>query len=201
MEPPDGFSCDVIGDECVIEHQRRGMGCLNLFLSVWLSIWTVACCALVFHYFNGGKMEDGSPMAAWFVLLFLAAWVFVAGFLAYCLYARKTFRLLKDCLEIETQVLFFKWTAAIPRKSILAIEQVKDGGVDEDSFPSWGFRINWSFDENKVRTQGWITRVWQMGRVSKWKTILYRLPYDHSFWLAGVLGNWVGVVPELCAKE
>ena len=41
MEPPDGYTYTIVGDECLVEHTRTGMGCLNLFLGVWLSGWTL----------------------------------------------------------------------------------------------------------------------------------------------------------------
>jgi hypothetical protein len=57
------------------------------------------------------------------------------------------------------------------RSSIRRIVQVKDGGEDDDSFPSWGLKVE---GEKEV-------------------TLIYRQPYDKSHWLGGVLAKWAQV--------
>lgn len=170
--PPNGFTIMECGtDACIIRHSRTGMGCLNIFLGAWLGGWTVGCLFLVLAYLNGGKMENGDPMPFWFVGVFWTAEAVVACILIYLLFCRKTFRIESDALTIETNVLRIRWHKTISSQTIRRFIQVKDGGEGDDSFPSWGLKVE----------------------AARTLTILRRLPYDHSLWLGQVLANWAGV--------
>ena len=198
MDTPDGYTYLVDQDECIIDHCRTGMGCLNLFLGVWLAGWTFGCVFLVHAYFTGGKMEGGDPIPLWFVMAFVGPWFFVAFMLLYSKFARKRFRLTSDMLHIETRVLFLQWGVSIPRETISEIKQIKDGGEGDDSFPSWGLRIRSSAVVNGLVHR--LVLLSNFGRAYRMRTILARLPYDHSEWLATVLSDWSGVAATLCPK-
>ena len=198
MDTPDGFTYSVDGDECIIDHSRTGMGCLNIFLGVWLTGWTIGCSFLVHGYFTGGKMESGAPIPFWFVMAFLGPWFFVAFLLLYSNFARKRFRLTPDALHIETRLLFLQWSVAIPRETISQIKQIKDGGEGDDSFPSWGLQIRSSNLVNSLVQR--LVLLNYFGRKNRMRTILARLPYVHSEWLATVLSEWSGVAANLCPK-
>jgi len=198
MEPPDGYTYTIVGDECLIEHKRTGMGCLNLFLGVWLSGWTVGCAALVHGYFNGGKMKGGDPISLWFVLAFVIPWFLVGYVLLYSIFARKTFRLTTDTMQIETRLLFLRWSISLPRDTISEIKQIKDGGDDDDSFPSWGLRLRAaSLVDSPLRR---LAEINHFGRNNRMRTILSRLPYEHSQWMATILSEWSGIPAEFCSE-
>lgn len=198
MDTPAGYTYVVDQDECIIDHYRTGMGCLNLFLGVWLAGWTFGCAFLVRAYVNGGKMESGDPIQLWFVMAFVGPWFFVAFLLLYSIFARKRFRLASDTFHIETQLWFLNWSISIPRESISEIKQIKDGGEGDDSFPSWGLLIRSSaLVDGPMHRLVWLSH---FGRTYRMRTILARLPYDHSAWLATVLSDWSGVPASLCPK-
>ena len=198
MDTPDGYTYLVDRDECIIDHSRTGMGCLNLFLGVWLTGWTIGCVFLVHAYFTGGKMEGGDPIPLWFVMAFVVPWFCVALLLLYSSFARKRFRLTSDTLHIETKLLFLHWSVSIPRESISEIKQIKDGGEGDDSFPSWGLRIRSLALVNTLVHRPVVFN--NFGRKYRMRTILARLPYDHSEWLAKILSEWSGVAANLCPK-
>jgi len=198
MDTPDAYAYTVDGDECIIDHARTGMGRLNLFLRVWLTGWTFVCIFLIHAYFIGGKMEGGDPISLWFVMAFVGPWFFVASMLLYANFARKRFRLTSDMLHIETRLLFLHWDVTFPRETISEIRQIKDGGEGDDSFPSWGLRIRSSALVNTLVHR--LVLINNFGRKNRMRTILARLPYDHSEWLATVLSDWSGVAATLCPK-
>jgi len=177
---PDGFSLIHLGaDELLIRHKRSGMGCMNAFLVCWLAGWTVVCVWLAHSYLHGGKMEDGSPMPLWFVLIFWGVELVVAGLLAYVLYGRKAFHIDWTALTMETDVLGLRWRKKVPKAQIERFVQVKDGGEDDDSFPSWGLKVEYG----------------------KKLTLLFRQPYEKSHWLGTLLAQWAGVAFVEAARE
>ena len=139
---PSDLSLESCGrDDFVIRHVRTGMGCLNAFAIVCLAGWMVGCVSLLRDYFRGGQMEDGGPIPIWFVLLFWGLEIAVAVLLLNVIFRKKTFPVKKGKLIIETDLLWFKWHKIILKGSIRKLVQVKDGGEDDDRFPSWGLRI------------------------------------------------------------
>jgi len=172
------------------------MGCLNAFLGVWLSIWTVAVGGLIHGYFHGGKMDDGAPMPLWFVMAFVIPWLFVALMLLYSKFARKTFRLTSDALHIETRLLGASWALMLPRDTITRVKQVKDGGEGDDSFPSWGLELKSAARIERPMQR--LSLLNNFGRNVRFRSVLSRLPYDHSAWLGNIIAQWAGVELELC---
>lgn len=198
MDMPDGFTYLVDRDECIIAHSRTGMGCLNLFLSVWLTVWTFGCSFLIHAYLTGGKTERGEPIPLWLVMAAVGPWFIVAFLLLYSNFARKRFRLTPEMLHIETRLLLLRWSVSIPRDTITEIEQVKDGGESDDSFPSWGLKIRSSALVDTIVHR--LVLFNNFGRKNRMRTILARLPYSHSEWLAEELAAWSGVAASLCPK-
>ena len=140
--PPKGYTVSSHSHSGIeLQFKRSGMTALNLFLIVWVSIWTVACVFLVKGYLNNALMDDGSVMPFWFMAVFVLADIVVGSFLAYSLFCRKVFRLNLLALEMHVQLLCFNWLKVIPRAQIDGFEQVKDGGQGKDSFPSWGLTV------------------------------------------------------------
>lgn len=178
--PPDPFSTPApagfvlesqVGRGLVIHHRRRGMGCMNLFLLGWLTFWTVGCVFLLRSYLNGGQMEDGDPIPLWFVAGFWGVDLAVLGFVLFLFLGRRCYRLDEQQLVSETTFLGRTWSKVIPRSGIARFVQVKDGGTGEDSFPSWGLKV-----EGSVHA-----------------TLIFRQPYAVSLWFGRVLAAWAGV--------
>ena len=169
---PEGFRLEEQYDGSVTIHYRRtGMGCMNLFLIFWLSFWTIGCVWLLYSYLNGGEMDDGDPIPLWFVAIFWFFEIGVAILLARLLFERRTYRLSEDKLSMVTKVLCYKRSIIIPRNSIHRMVQVKDGGGDDDSFPSWGLELE----------------------AEKEFSLIYRQPHEISLWLGQVLAHWAQV--------
>src|ERR1035441_3936589 len=93
------------GDDFIIHHMRGGMGCMNIFLIVWLAGWSFGCVALLRQYLNGGKMENGGPIPLWFVCVFWEGEVVVACLLTYLLFSKNSFRTDAAYLGVDTVVL------------------------------------------------------------------------------------------------
>ena len=169
---PPGFSLiPSCQDILVIHHKRTGMGCMNVFLVIWLTGWTFFCVWILHEFLSGGRMEDGDPIPLWFVLVFWGFEALGACLVAYGLFCKKSFLLTPDYLTMETEVLGFRWRKAIPKNSIKRFSQVMDGGVGEDSFPSWGLKV----------------------MCKKRVTLIHRQPYDVSHWLGRILSQWAAV--------
>lgn len=169
---PPGFTMVPLGgNDFVIHHMRGGMGCMNVFLIVWLAGWSFGCVFLLRQYLHGGKMDDGSPIPLWFVCIFWAVEVVVACLLTYLLFCKKSFRTDASFLSVDTVVLCFRRSRTIPKNRIRRFVQVKDGGEGDDSFPSWGLKVE----------------------ADKKTTLLFRQPYEKSQWLGQVLAKWAGV--------
>ncbi len=169
---PAGFTVTRTGpDSFEIAHRRRGMGCMNLFLLAWLAFWTVGCVMITVQYAKGGTMESGEPMPAWFPAVFWLAELLVGSLLLYLLFSQITYRADPEALVVETRLLGLSRRRRFERATIRRFVQVKDGGEDEDSFPSWGLRVE----------------------ADRPRTILYRQPYEASGWLGRILALWAEV--------
>lgn len=166
---PPGFTLAAAGpDAIVIRHRRTGMGCLNAFLLAWLAFWTVGCIFLARQYLAPAACD---PVPLWVVLFFWVFEIFAALFAVYLFFCRKFFRIDRDRLVVETRLLGLRWTRTLPRGAIRRFRQVQDGGLDEDSFPSWGLAAE----------------------AERSLTLLVRQPYDRSQWLGQTLARWAGV--------
>ena len=165
-------------DAFIIRHTRTGMGCMNVFLIVLLVGWTVGCVSLLRQYLGGGVMDDGDPIPLWFVLVFWGGDIGVACLLINLLFCKKSFRIDRENLIIQADVLGLKRCRSIPKNCITRLVQVKDGGEDEDSFPSWGLKVEGD----------------------KKATLIFRQPHEKSRWLGRILAEWADVefaeVPE-----
>ncbi len=144
------------------------MGCLNAFLLAWLAFWTVGCLALARQYFDPAACD---PVPLWGLLFFWFFEVVVALYAGYLLFCRKVFRIDRDGLVAETRVLGLRRVRTLPRGAIRCFRQIQDGGLHEDSFPSWGLAAE----------------------AERSLTLLVRQPYDRSQWLGQTLAIWAGV--------
>ena len=152
---------------------------MNAFLIFWLSGWTVACVGLLVAYLRGFPTQDGSTIPLWFVLVFWAVEIVMGRFFLLMLFARRTFRLDCDRLAYEMTSVLYRERELIPKESIQTLVQIKDGGEDEDSFPSWGLTLEASDGKTEL---------------------LFRQAYEKSEWLGQILAQWAEV-PYLPAPK
>lgn len=168
---PPGFSLGAAGrDAIVIRHRRTGMGCMNAFLLVWLAAWTAGCIVFFWIQPENIRWESGSPPPPWAAAIFWAFDIIVALIAVHLFFCRKSFRIDRDRLVIETRLLGLRWTRTLARAALRRFVQIKDGGEGEDSFPSWALRA-----EGERNT-----------------TLLARQPYACSQWLGQTLARWSG---------
>ncbi len=176
-KPPKGFNVIAAGGGFLhIGYRRSGMKAMNGFLVLWLSFWSIGCVLLLRSYLNGGVMDDGSPIPLWFVSVFWGAEILVACVLLYSLFCRKVFKVDYDSLSMEVSVLGFRWSKGMRINEILELQQVKDGGQGEDSFPSWGLRV-----------------IGEVNQDTKTFKLISRQPRSRSIWLGNVLADQLGV--------
>jgi hypothetical protein len=201
------------GDESFITYSRLGMRSVNLFLSGFLAGWTFFCALGLYKYVFGdeAKWMGGDSIPLFVIILLMFIWICVAFALIYSRFARKTFHLSADALNIETNLLSIRWRMTFPRHAISQIKQVKDGGKRmhtrpgwsrkrrSDSFPSWGLQIESSAEAKSLLSR--LMLINRLGDNKRFRTILAKLPYEHSEWLAAILGQWAGITPVLCRKE
>lgn len=166
---PRGFTLIPLDQgTCVIRHRRTGMGCMNAFLVVWLTGWVCFCVFLVRQFLDGNTMQ----VPLWGVLVFWGGAIVVFGLLLYVLFCRTSFRLDRDQLAVEVNILGLKWRQFIPKNSIKRFVQIKDGGDGyNDSFPSWALKVE----------------------AARKTTLLRRQPFEKSHWLGQFLARWAGV--------
>jgi hypothetical protein len=166
-EVPDGFRAhlDPPRRTLRIEYRRRGMGCLMLFLCVWLTGWTAGGVFAIAQV-----LQDGEP----FLYFWLCGWavgeVFVAFMLSWFLFGRTVITL--DPHEMRVEKLLFghgrRWSER--REEVRSVRQVQDGGQGDDSFPSWGLKV----------------------RGRQGRSALSRQEYEKSQWLGRVIALWSG---------
>jgi len=167
---PKGFKVARQGDDVLhIEHRHTGMGCMVIFLLVWLSGWTVACGFLA-------KAVWDKPGMILFAMPFFAGEIFAAIILLWIFFGRTHYILTPDGLQVTRRLLTWSKTRMFPIQDIKGFKQVKDGGEGEDSFPSWGLVV--------------------VMNNAKSVKILSRQGPQKSLWLGALLGQWSG--KEFC---
>lgn len=171
-------------DSFELRVRRTGMVGAHIFLAIWIT-GVVGFLIYFFHHsdwlfeINGWMADEPVDrnklikmgLVASFFVAFLIGCVLALGSLIYSLFAMKRVQGDLYNLNIETSVLGYTWRRVIPRQSIKAFVQVKDGGKGEDSFPSWGLKV----------------------LAAEEQTLIYRQPYEVSAWLGRYLARWAGV--------
>ena len=166
--PPKGFTIlPSSGGPPAIAYRTTGMGCVMLFFGVWLAGWTAGCVFLAYAVSTG---KETAP-SIWFCLPFWISEFLVLGFVLWYFFAVTTYTFSPDKLVVEKRLWRFARVREFPKAGVKSICQVKDGGQGEDSFPSWGLRVDGE----------------------KCGVILYRQPLDRSSWLGPIIAQWAGV--------
>jgi hypothetical protein len=178
--PPEGFTVEPLGrDDFIIHHKRTGMGCMKVFIGGFLAFWTFFCVMMLRNFTNRCPTKQSDSADLLIAAGFWIAEIVVACLAMYLFFAKKTFRVDYNRLVMQTDVVGFKWSRTIDKHAIKQIVQIKDGGEDEDSFPSWGLK---AVAEKDVK-------------------LIFRQPYEKSLWLGRVLAQWAGVEFVKVEKE
>lgn len=177
-QPPPGLSIvSQSAEEVVIDHQRvnnfglprfiGGLAIVFLIVGIW---------PLLGHWhpwlFEGGRAPSLWFIAVWYFISLLALWKAIT--LSFC---RATIRLTSQAMEMRHRVGIISWRTITPVDGIELVRQMKDGGVDDDSFTSWGLYVG--------GPQGWLDR--------SWRTVISREQRSQSDWLGPVLAEWYEV--------
>jgi hypothetical protein len=132
-----------------ITYRTKGMGCLVTFLGVFPTVFFVSGLLL---FFMTPPQERATVFQETLVYVFqnwysaiLALVVFLGFSSALFFFFWKVFGI--TTFEIEPHVLLVtkrlfgrQITHRVLRAEMVELEQVKDGGEGEDSFPSWGLK-------------------------------------------------------------
>ena len=182
---PAGFKIETPGvDEVVIHYSNTGMGCMNLFLAIWLVGWAIGGFFVFIVLLSEGMLETDRTTAIGIMMIFLIFGIVFGIVLIVSIFGKKQFHLTDEALMMQTSVFGFKRHKLIPKSEIICLYQVKDGGRKQtrlpvaggasrgrDSFPSWGLKVY----------------------TSRLTTLIYRQPYDKGHWLGKVLAQWADV--------
>jgi hypothetical protein len=171
--PPKGFEIGTLENgDLVVRYRTTGMGCLAVFLAVWLAMWTCGCLKFTKEaIFNGIGIN-------WFMLLFMIPfWFAEVAMIVYAAWffgSVTVFTLTPEELVAERSLLWFCRRRVLARQEITVVKQIKDGGEGKDSFPTWGLAL---IGEKEVR-------------------ILSRQPIEKSDWFGPIIATWAGVAYE-----
>ena len=193
LKIPHGFTVFETESSYNIEHFRAGMGCLNLFLICWLVGWIIGIFVIIIPIVIPAEGLHFGTYALF------APLIIVPPCLVYSICAKKSFALGETTLTVKTRVLVLSWEITLPRETIIHLTQVKDGGEGRDNFPSWGLRIK-SASSNKNFISHIISLI-RFGRDVRYRSLLSRLPYEHSYWLGITVSRWADARLDLLPRS
>jgi len=175
MTPPPGFQVSVDDSECRITYKSKGM----FVGSISLTMATLFTSGLFFgipENLFGGEAEH-IRSKVWFpvaITLFYLSVLYGFFSVSWKLFGVIEYNLSPEIFTLRRKLFFFSLSRSIVAGSIQRIDQVKDGGGEEDSFPSWGLNL---YAQAKMK-------------------LLAREPIDKSDWLGAELANYYNVEYE-----
>jgi len=116
-------------------------------------------------------------------MFFSAWWAPIAGlsgfiaiacasrFILFHMFGVTIYEMRPDALGISKRLWGAHWNVTLPRDEMLCIEQIKDGGHGDDSFPSWAL----------------------VGRCRTSHYLLKRQPIEKSDWLGPRVAGFFGI--------
>jgi len=176
MDPqkvPEGFGIeDVRPGVLTIHYKRTGMGCMNLFLIVWLIGWSIGTAFLIGYWISGQPDDAGNEVPFFMVAAFTGSWFVVFGLLQVMMFKKRRFEFHSTHLDVESRVHFYRKHITLQRRGITSIRQTIDGGHGKDSFPRWGLTVTADNQDHKI---------------------LGSQTFDKSEWLGNLISEWCGV--------
>jgi hypothetical protein len=170
---PAGFTIlDDSPGETQIAYRSAGMGRQLWFLGIGvvglaggLAFFAITQPAALRHVILG---DWWAPFA---FLAGISAIVYFAWFVIFHAFGETVFSVTSDRVAVSRRLFGLALTNSISRSDVSHLEQIKDGGDGEDSFPSWGLRL--------------------MGRRKCW--LISRQPIEKSDWLGNRLAEMLSV--------
>jgi hypothetical protein len=136
-----------VGDRLIVLFRPvRSWGAI-VFLTFWLSLWTVGGIVAVLH------LPKADPGGAAFILLWLCGWIVgecvAAGAIAWRFFGRESLEVTPDELELRQQIGRFSW---IRRYNAVFVGDVRSERVphDEDEQPRRDFGLAISYSDEVV---------------------------------------------------
>jgi hypothetical protein len=142
-----------------VTYRSEGMGCMVTFLGVFLGAFpTVALVIFLSWFFSTSSQEKATVFQEFLANVFedqlwalLALVAILGGMFSYfvflLIFLWKVFGIM--IFEIEPHVMLVtkrlfgrQIIHRVLRAEMVELEQVKDGGEEEDSFPSWGLKLH-----------------------------------------------------------
>ncbi len=187
------FSVEAGPDECVIHHVRDGTRDLNH--AIWVTFISLAAISGFLVWMIAAAAPNERFPAFDLCRLLAPVAVLLACWLAYSYWSRKTFRLTANRLEIDTQLFGISQRWVIPRESISLVRQVSGRIYDYETVPTWNLQLVLirGADSEPDKESSWIYRLPQF----RPRSILWRLPYEDTEWLGGIIAKWANADLEL----
>jgi hypothetical protein len=164
-----------------------------ILLLIWLILWGSFCVHLLYGYFNGGRMDDGSPIPLWFVMVFwVPNLVFIYQFV-YALTYKKSYRTDTHNLIVEAYILGLKQSQLIiPKNTISGVVQVIE--KQEDS-SSWDINVRTHDSQQTSSGNGADEKEYSepAARIHQRVKIFSSSRYGSSEWLGQTLAKWLEV--------
>ena len=139
---------------------------MNAFFVVWLLLWNGIPITILIQ---GGKSIDSDARLTY--ELFFVVGIGFAVKASYLVFTRRIFQIFDDEVIFVVRWLGLEKRRRIVRAEVQSIKQIQDGGLGEDSFPSWALEIH----------------------TPKPNCLIVRQPYPTSSWLGCILAEWAGV--------
>jgi hypothetical protein len=172
----------------LICYRTRGMRALGMFEGLFLATWTGVCVSLIWKFLTG----EYSILP--FAILFVIIEYFILEEFAWDRFAAHSFLFEADRFVFQRRLLWYADGWVFGHGVIEAVTQVKDGGEDEDSFPSWGLVVEAPSaeklqPERVPAIERWVRR----HSPSSVVPILSREAIGKSDWLGPIVAHWAGV--------
>ena len=176
LSVPKGFKIVREADKVLhLEYRASGMGCIVLFLLVWLSAWTVPCVVLVTAAI--ALPQPIGIVPGLFAVPFVGGEVAVAGFLLWIFFGRTDFVLAPEGLTVTKRLFAWSKCRVFPIDEIEGFTQIRDGGR-RNSLLSWGLVVNAATPVKILSRQEPAKGLWLGGLLEKWSGKKFRRSRD-----------------------
>ena len=144
MDLPVGFKVGISKSEKVIRYRSKGMGCMVFFVgSICLGLSVFFTFSFFFDAPRDFFGEDAGYIRSkpWFpyaMTLFYGAIAVGLFDTLWKIFGITEFRFTPKALSIRRSLFFLSRSKVIESSNLIRLQQIKDGGDGEDSFPSWG---------------------------------------------------------------